>query len=210
MSNHKRSNNKGVGVRGERIRRLFTPEVRRACGFYSLSLPFAAWWSPHKSDDIMGARASGKSEKARRPSSHRPPRPLPLPFAHALRADTRTLTAARARAVRVQPCHRILEATTMRRTAGIKNKIRKRVARHEKRSDLLPPSHVHGGSSMLPQTTRSSPLLLGPVRAVAPGPRMISRCRVTISAIHVNQEEVHRPGRRWSRGVPAQYSTPTS
>ena len=29
---------------------------RRACGFYSLSLPFAAWWSPHKSKD-MGARA---------------------------------------------------------------------------------------------------------------------------------------------------------
>ena len=53
-----------------------------------------------------------------------PPRPLPLPFEHALRADTRTLTAARARAVRVQPCHRILEATTMRRTARIKNKMR--------------------------------------------------------------------------------------
>ena len=50
-----------------------------------------------------------------------PPRPLSLPFEHALRADTRTLTAARARAVRVQPCHRILEATTMRRTAGIEN-----------------------------------------------------------------------------------------
>ena len=59
-----------------------------------------------------------------------PPRPLPLPFEHALRADTRTLTAARARAVRVQPCHRILEATTMRRTAGIENKIRTRVSRH--------------------------------------------------------------------------------
>ena len=28
----------------------------RACRYYSLSLPFAAWWSPHKSDD-MGARA---------------------------------------------------------------------------------------------------------------------------------------------------------
>ena len=50
-----------------------------------------------------------------------PPRPRPLPFAHALRAAIRTLTAARARAVRVQPCHRILEATTMRRTAGIEN-----------------------------------------------------------------------------------------
>ena len=60
------------------------------------------------------------------------PRPLPLPFAHALRAASRTLTAARARAVRVQPCHRILEATTMRRTAGgIENKMRTRVPRRE-------------------------------------------------------------------------------
>ena len=71
-----------------------------------------------------------------------PPRPLPLPFAHALRADTRTLTAARARAVRVQPCHRILEATTMRRTAGIENKMRTRVERREKGSDRLPPYGV--------------------------------------------------------------------
>ena len=71
-----------------------------------------------------------------------PPRPLPLPFAHALRAAIRTLTAARARAVRVQPCHRILEATTMRRTAGIENKMRTRVERRETGSDyrdLLPP-----------------------------------------------------------------------
>ena len=29
---------------------------RRACGFYSLSLPFAAWWSPEESKD-MGVRA---------------------------------------------------------------------------------------------------------------------------------------------------------
>ena len=68
-----------------------------------------------------------------------PPSPLPLPFAHALRADTRTLTAARARAVRVQPCPWILEATPMRRTAGIENKIRTRVERREKPSDLLTP-----------------------------------------------------------------------
>ena len=67
------------------------------------------------------------------------PRPLPLPFARALRADTRTLTAARARAVRVQPCHRILEATTMRRTAGIENNIGTRVERREKPSNSLPP-----------------------------------------------------------------------
>ena len=68
------------------------------------------------------------------------PRPLPLPFAHALRADTRALTAARARAVRVQPCHRILEAATMRRTAGIEDKIRTRVERREKKPlNSLPP-----------------------------------------------------------------------
>ena len=42
-------------VRGERIRRLFTPFDARA-RFYSLSLPFAAWWSPEESKD-MGARA---------------------------------------------------------------------------------------------------------------------------------------------------------
>ena len=29
---------------------------RRACAFYSLSLPFAAWWSPEESKD-MGVRA---------------------------------------------------------------------------------------------------------------------------------------------------------
>jgi hypothetical protein len=37
------------------------------------------------------------------------------------------------------PCNRILEATTMRRTAGIKNKIGTRVVRREKPSDRLPP-----------------------------------------------------------------------
>ena len=68
-----------------------------------------------------------------------PPRPRPLPFAHALRADARTLTAARARALRVQPCHRILEATTMRPTAGIENNIGTRVERREKGSDPVPP-----------------------------------------------------------------------
>ena len=50
-----------------------------------------------------------------------PPRPRPLPFAHASHADARTKTTACARAVRVRCCPRILEATTMRRTAGIKN-----------------------------------------------------------------------------------------
>jgi hypothetical protein len=41
--------------------------------------------------------------------------------------------------VRVQPCHRILEATTMRRTAGVENNIGTRVERREKGSDRLPP-----------------------------------------------------------------------
>jgi len=50
-----------------------------------------------------------------------PPRPLSLPFARALRAAIRTLTAARGRSLRVRPCPWILQATTMRRTAGIKN-----------------------------------------------------------------------------------------
>ena len=77
---------------------------------------------------LSGSRSCGRS-----------PSPLPLPFAHALRADTRTLTAARARAVRVQPCHRILEATTMRRTAGIENKIASRVARALFHGNRLPP-----------------------------------------------------------------------
>ena len=65
----------------------------------------------------------------------------PWPSCAGADCDTRTLTAARARgrAVRVQPCHRILEATTMRRTAGIKNKIGTRVERREKGSDRLPP-----------------------------------------------------------------------
>ena len=68
-----------------------------------------------------------------------PPRPPSLPFAHALRADARTKTGARGRSVRVRPCHRILEATTMRRTAGIENKIRTRVERREKPPNSLPP-----------------------------------------------------------------------
>ena len=41
--------------------------------------------------------------------------------------------------VRTPPCNRILEATTMRRTAGIENKMRTRVERREKGSDRLPP-----------------------------------------------------------------------
>ena len=50
-----------------------------------------------------------------------PPRPFSLPFARASRADARTKTGVCARAVRAHPCPWILEATTMRRTAGIEN-----------------------------------------------------------------------------------------
>ena len=67
------------------------------------------------------------------------PRPLSLPFARASRADARTKTGVCARAVRAHPCPWILQATTMRRTAGIKNKMRTRVERREKPSDRLPP-----------------------------------------------------------------------
>jgi hypothetical protein len=41
--------------------------------------------------------------------------------------------------VRTPPCNRILEATTMRRTAGIENKICTRVERREKPPNSLPP-----------------------------------------------------------------------
>jgi hypothetical protein len=74
---------------------------------------------------------------------------IPRPFAHALRAatdqDGRTRTVlARARGC-AQWCamsHRICEATTMRRTAGMENKIRTRVARREKRPNSLPPYFI--------------------------------------------------------------------
>ena len=68
-----------------------------------------------------------------------PPRPRPLPFARALRADAWTKTGACGRTVRMPPCNRICQATTMRRTAGIKNNIGTRVERREKGSDRLPP-----------------------------------------------------------------------
>ena len=55
-------------------------------------------------------------------------------------AAIQTKMGARGRSVRVRPCHRICEATTMRRTAGIENKMRTRVERREKGSDPVPPS----------------------------------------------------------------------
>ena len=72
-------------------------------------------------------------------SCGRPPRPRPLPFARASRADAWTKTGACGRTVRTPPCNRILEATTMRRTAGIKNNIGTRVERREKPPNSLPP-----------------------------------------------------------------------
>ena len=68
-----------------------------------------------------------------------PPRPPSLPFAHALRAAIQTKMGARGRSLRVRPCPWICEATTMRRTAGIENKIRTRVERREKPPNSLPP-----------------------------------------------------------------------
>jgi hypothetical protein len=72
-------------------------------------------------------------------SCGRPPRPRPLPFARALRADAWTKSGACGRTVRMPPCNRICQATTMRRTAGIKNNIGTRVERREKLSNSLPP-----------------------------------------------------------------------
>ena len=93
-----------------------------------------------------------------------PPRPLSLPFARALRAAIRTLTAARARAVRVRPCPWILEATTMRRTAGIENKIGTRVERREKPSDRLPPYHGAMRIAVGSDVSRVCPMLAQPSR----------------------------------------------
>ena len=81
-----------------------------------------------------------------------PPRPRPLPFARASHADARTKTTACARAVRVRCCPRICQATTMRRTAGIKNNIGTRVERREKGSDPVPPYHRY----ISPHATRET------------------------------------------------------
>ena len=58
-----------------------------------------------------------------------------------LRADAWTKTGACGRTVRMPPCPRICQATTMRRTAGMENNIGTRgvVERREKPSDLLTP-----------------------------------------------------------------------
>ena len=88
----------------------------------------------HKFEGTVGPRRPWSGRR----SCGGPLRPRPLPFAHASHADARTKTTACARAVRVRCCPRICQATTMRRTAGIKNNIGTRVERREKPSDPVP------------------------------------------------------------------------
>ena len=54
-------------------------------------------------------------------------------------------------------CPRICQATTMRRTAGIKNKIRTRVERREKPSDRLPPYRWAAGDGFLDKRVPTRP-----------------------------------------------------
>ena len=68
-----------------------------------------------------------------------PPRPPSLPFANALRAAIQTKMGARGRSLRVRPCPWILQAPTMRRTAGMENNIGTRVERREKPFGLADP-----------------------------------------------------------------------
>ena len=89
----------------------------------------------HKHEGLVGPLRPWSGSR----SCGHPPRPRPLPFARALRADAWTKTGVCARAVRAHPCPWILQATTMRRTAGIENKIRTRVERREKPPNSLPP-----------------------------------------------------------------------
>ena len=72
-------------------------------------------------------------------SCGRPPRPRPLPFARALRADAWTKTGACGRTVRMPRCPWIFQAPTMSSAIGTENKILSRVARRESRSDRLLP-----------------------------------------------------------------------
>ena len=76
----------------------------------------------HKIEGLVGPLRPWSGSR----SCGAPPRPPSLPFEHALRAAIQTKMGARGRSLRVRPCHRILQATTMRRTAGIENKMRTR------------------------------------------------------------------------------------
>ena len=94
------------------------------------------------------------------------------------------------------PCNRICQATTMRRTAGIKNNIGTRVETREKGSDRLPPHSWHAveqydspsnATPRPPAQVASRPLGLGCSKnTVYSGCRMITyvgipRDRVSLS-----------------------------
>ena len=88
----------------------------------------------HKHEGLVGPLRPWSGSR----SCGAPPRPRShLRAPHALMLGPRRPHAQGA--VRVRPCPWICQATTMRRTAGIKNKIRTRVERREKPSDRLPP-----------------------------------------------------------------------
>ena len=93
----------------------------------------------HKIEGLVGPLRPWSSSR----SCGAPPRPPSLPFEHALRAAIQTKMGARGRSLRVRPCHRILQATTMRRTAGIENKMRTRVWRREKEKTWVLQSRRH-------------------------------------------------------------------
>ena len=130
----------------------------------------------HKVEGLVGPLRPWSSSR----SCGAPPRPPSLPFAHALRAAIQTKMGARGRSLRVRPCPWICEATTMRRTAGIENKIRTRVERREKPPNSLPPyrypflSHMHGWhgtSSTASQAPPHASTRLGRSVAVTTRPR---------------------------------------
>ena len=65
--------------------------------------------------------------------------PLSLPFANALCAVGRTKTGARRRTVCVRPCHRLLHATTKRRTRGIMSSLEELSSRGPFFTGICPP-----------------------------------------------------------------------
>ena len=72
-------------------------------------------------------------------SCGRPPRPRYTLCSHGSCADVRAKTVARGRTARVRLCPWILQAPTMSAAIGTKNKMRTRVERREKPSDLCTP-----------------------------------------------------------------------
>ena len=70
------------------------------------------------------------------------------------------------------PCNRICQATTMRRTAGIKNNIGTRVERREKGSDRLPPYLIPFAANLSASSALHScqgAVILCPFRAISKG-----------------------------------------